>query len=240
MPNMKRIATLSILSAIFLATAASAQDKLPPGAQVVKLEFTPAKIELKSPFEYRQLLVTGILDTGERVDVTRLAQFTAPTAAKVSERGQVRPVADGSGEIKLTFDGKSGSIPVMISGQKAPYEVSFVRDVMPTLSRMGCNLGTCHGSQQGKNGFQLSLRGYDPVFDHRALVDDIGSRRFNRAAPERSLMLLKPTGVVPHVGGVLTQPGEPNYELIRSWIEQGVKIDLNSPKVTKIRSEERR
>ena len=95
-------------------------------------------------------------------------------------------------------------------------------------------LGTCHGAAQGKNGFQLSLRGYDPLFDHRALIDDIAGRRFNRAAPERSLMLMKPTGVVPHVGGVLTQPGEPNYELIRRWIAQGVKLDLNAPRVTKI------
>src|SRR5579862_3108815 len=210
--NMKRLATLSILSALLIPAAAFAQEKLPPSAKLVKLEFAPAAIELKTPFEYRQLLLTGILDNGDRVDVTRLAKFTSPGAVKVSDHGQVRPVADGQGELKFTVEGMAGSIPVKVSGQKAPYEVSFVRDVMPTISRMGCNLGTCHGSAQGKNGFQLSLRGYDPVFDHRALIDDIGGRRFNRAAPERSLMLMKPTGVVPHVGGVLTQPGEPYYE----------------------------
>ena len=105
---------------------------------------------------------------------------------------------------------------------------------MPALSRLGCNAGTCHGSAQGKNGFQLSLRGYDPLFDHRALTDDISGRRFNRAAPERSLMLLKPAGAVAHVGGVLTQPGEPYYDLIRSWITQGVKLDLATPRVAKI------
>lgn len=232
---MKRIHLLiSVAAIIGFANGAAAQEKLPPDAKVVKLEFTPARIELKTPFEYRQLLVTGILDNGDRVDLTRLTKFDAPAAVKVSERGQVRPVADGKGELKLTFDGKTGTIPVAISGQKDPYEVSFVKDVMPTISRMGCNLGTCHGSQQGKNGFQLSLRGYDPVFDHRALIDDIGGRRFNRAAPERSLMLMKPTGVVPHVGGVLTQPGEPYYELIRRWISQGVKLDTNTPRVAKI------
>src|SRR5438270_9399175 len=105
---------------------------------------------------------------------------------------------------------------------------------MPTLSRLACNAGTCHGSAQGRNGFQLSLRGYDPLFDHRALIDDISGRRFNRAAPERSLMLLKPAGAVPHVGGVLTQPGEPYYELIHAWIAQGVKLDLETPRVTKL------
>ena len=105
---------------------------------------------------------------------------------------------------------------------------------MPTLSRMGCNAGTCHGSQKGKNGFKLSLRGYDPVLDHRSLTDDLEGRRFNRAAPDASLMLLKPSGGVPHVGGVLYHPGDPPYELLRLWIAQGVKLDLNSPRVTKI------
>ena len=96
--------------------------------------------------------------------------------------------------------------------------MSFVRDVMPSMSKLGCNAGTCHGSLNGKNGFKLSLRGYDPLFDHRALTDDIASRRINRAAPDQSLMLLKPSGVIPHVGGVVTQPGQPYYNLIRSWI----------------------
>ena len=92
---------------------------------------------------------------------------------------------------------------------------------MPTLSRMGCNAGTCHGAAEGKNGFKLSLRGYDPIFDHRALTDDLDGRRFNRVAPDKSLMLLKPSGAVPHVGGVLTQPGEPYYELIRDLDRRG-------------------
>jgi Protein of unknown function (DUF1553)/Protein of unknown function (DUF1549)/Bacterial Ig-like domain (group 2) len=231
---MKRLAILSLLSALILHGAGLAQDKLPPNAKFVKVEITPASIELKTPFEYRQLLVTGILDNGDRVDVTRLAKFTVPAAVKVSDHGQVRPVADGTGELKYTFEGKSGIVPVKISGQKDAYDVSFTRDVMPALSRIGCNSGSCHGSAQGRNGFQLSLRGYDPMYDHRALVDDIGGRRFNRAAPERSLMLLKPTGVVPHVGGVLTQPGEPYYKLIHGWISQGVKLDMNAPKVAKI------
>jgi hypothetical protein len=121
-----------------------------------------------------------------------------------------------------------------VSGFAADYAVSFVRDVMPTLSKMGCNAGTCHGAQDGKNGFKLSLRGYDPQFDHRALTDDLAGRRFNRAAPDQSLMLLKAGGVVPHVGGVLTRPGEPYYELIRTWIATGVKLDLDSPRVTGI------
>jgi hypothetical protein len=232
---MKRFFGSILFSAVFAsAPALYGQDLLPPGAKLVKLEVAPTSIELKTPFEYRQLLITGVLDTGDRVDVTRGATFTAPVAVKVNERGQVRPVADGQGDLKVSFQGQNGTIPVKVSGQKQTHEVSFTRDVMPALARMGCNSGTCHGAQQGRAGFQLSLRGYDPEFDHRALVDDVAGRRFNRAAPERSLMLMKPAGAVPHVGGVLTQPGEPYYELVRSWIAQGVKLDLGTARVAKI------
>jgi hypothetical protein len=140
-----------------------AQEKLPPGAKVTKVEVTPARIELKSPFEYRQLLVTGILSNGDRVDLTRMTEFTTPKAVKTSEFGQVRPVADGAGELKYAVQGQKGSIPVKVSGQKKIPAISFVRDVQPVLARIGCNAGTCHGSAQGRNGFQLSLRGYDPI-----------------------------------------------------------------------------
>ncbi|MEX0977652.1 MAG: DUF1549 domain-containing protein, partial [Pirellulales bacterium] len=116
----------------------------------------------------------------------------------------------------------------------AQYDPSFVRDVMPAMSKLGCNAGTCHGSLNGKNGFKLSLRGYDALHDHRALTDDIAARRINRAAPDQSLMLLKPAGAIPHVGGVVTQPGEPYYELIRTWISRGMKLDLDSPRVAAV------
>src|SRR5262249_40074832 len=111
-----------------------------------------------------------------------------------------------------------------------------VRDVMPIMSKVGCNAGTCHGAQSGKNGFKLSLRGYDPLFDHRALTDDLGGRRFNRAAPDRSLMLLKPSGGVAHVGGVLFEAATPYYNLVRAWIADGVKLDLDTARVTSLES----
>src|SRR5262249_30686657 len=71
--------------------------------------------------------------------------------------------------------------------------------------------------------------GYDPQADHQALTDDLEGRRFNRAAPDTSLMLLKPSGAAPHVGGVLMHPGEPAYEMLRAWVAGGVKLGLKSP-----------
>src|SRR6516164_2131374 len=204
-------------------------EKLPAGLKIVRVEAFPQTLDLKNPFDYRQLLLTGLLASGERMDLTRMAQITGQgNLVKVSPTGLVRPVSDGAGELKVSIAGAETKIPVKVSGQKAPFTISFVQDVMPVMSKMGCNAGTCHGSAKGKNGFKLSLRGYDPVFDHLSLTDDLEGRRFNRVAPDTSLMLLKPSGGVPHQGGVLTQPGERNYELLRSWIAAGAKLDLKA------------
>src|SRR5262249_40533524 len=167
-----------------LAASARAQEQLPPGARLARIEAQLASVSLGHPYEYAQLVLTGVLETGDRLDVTRMVTFDAPAqVAKLSATARVRPVADGDGEIKATLAGKSVNIPVKVAHLKDKHEVSFVRDVMPTLSRMGCNAGTCHGSAEGKNGFKLSLRGYDPQLDHRALTDDLEARRFNRAPP---------------------------------------------------------
>jgi hypothetical protein len=227
---------LPFVSCFFTGRAAAeVAEQLPVGAKLVGVEAWPTSIALKGPYDYRQLLLTGRLESGERIDLTRMARFeVSSNVATISPRGLVRPAADGSGELRLTVAGQTAIAPIHVSGLKEKYEASFVRDIMPVLSKVGCNAGTCHGAQQGKNGFKLSLRGYDPLFDHQSLTDDLEGRRFNRAAPDRSLMLLKPSGGVPHVGGALFQPGEPYYELLRTWIAEGVKLDLNSPRVTRI------
>jgi hypothetical protein len=210
-------------------------EKLPDGLNVVAIEVRPAAVELKHKFDYRQLLVSGKLDTGETVDLTRIARPSQTGAAvSLSNDGLVRAKADGTDQITYTFGSHSATVPVTVSGVTAPHTVSFVRDVQPALSRMGCNAGTCHGAKEGKAGFKLSLRGYDALYDHRAFTDDIGGRRFNRSAPDQSLMLLKATGSIPHVGGVRTDVDHPYYLLVRDWISQGVKLDLNAPKVAKI------
>jgi hypothetical protein len=229
-----RFPSLTIVAAC-IAVSASAQEKLPPGSVVTHLEATPASISLKNPYEYRQVLITATLNDGEKLDVTRMAPLTGPeNLVKVAANGLVRPAGNGNGELTFSLAGQSVKLPVTVSGQTEKYNVSFVRDVMPTISKLGCNAGTCHGAAEGKNGFKLSLRGYDPLLDYRALTDDLEARRFNRAAPMRSLMLLKPGGGVPHVGGVLMQPGQPNYELLRTWIAEGVQFDPQAPRVTKI------
>ena len=105
---------------------------------------------------------------------------------------------------------------------------------MPVLSKLGCNQGTCHGSKDGKNGFKLSLRGYDPLYDVRAFTDELASRRVNIASPSDSLMLLKATGAVPHEGGQVTPAGSKYYRILHEWIANGAKLDLDTSRVTAI------
>jgi hypothetical protein len=223
------------LTAVTPVAAQQAKESLPQGAKIASLEVQPTSIELKNRFDYRQLLVTARLENGDLVDATRMAAVEAPAKlVKVSDRGLVTPLADGQGTLKFTLGDKSVNVPVSVAGQQQKVDVSFVEGVMPVISKLGCNAGTCHGSASGKNGFKLSLRGYDPLFDHRALIDDHAGRRFNRAAPDQSLMLLKPTGGVPHVGSVMMQPGDRYYEIIRGWIADGSKLDLAAPRVASL------
>jgi Protein of unknown function (DUF1553)/Protein of unknown function (DUF1549)/Bacterial Ig-like domain (group 2) len=229
-----RFRRFAFAASLLVTLPALAQEKLPAGRTVAKVEAKPASIALKTPFQYTQLLLSATLDNGEVVDVTRMAKLEVPPVVKASPAGLVRPVADGSGSILVTVGDKSLNVPVTVSGQKSRYDVSFVRDVAPALSKLGCNAGTCHGSLNGKNGFKLSLRGYDPFYDHMALTDELEGRRFNRAAPERSLMLMKPGGAVPHVGGVVWNPGDPYYEMTKLWITEGVKLDRDSPRVARL------
>ena len=226
---------MTLLFGLAAPALAAPKEKLPAEAKIVSLEAQPNDVTLTTKYAYAQVLVTAQLANGDRLDVTRMAEAAVSgDLASVSPTGVVRGKTDGDGQITYQVGGQSLAVPLKVSGQQADYNTSFVRDVMPSLSKMGCNAGTCHGSLNGKNGFKLSLRGYDPLYDHRSLSDDIASRRINRAAPEQSLMLLKPSGVIPHVGGVVTQPGQPYYELVRSWIGGGVKLDLDSPRVAKI------
>lgn len=212
-----------------------ATETLPAGTSLESITIEPKEIRLSNRFAYVQILATGRTKAGESIDVTRMADvsLSAP-AVEISRSGLIRPRADGKAVLTVALAGATAKVPVTVLGTALAPKVDFVHDVAPVLSRVGCNAGMCHGSAQGKNGFKLSLRGYDPLFDVRALTDDHASRRVNLASPDVSLMLQKTTGLVPHVGGALMQAGEPYYEILRSWIADGARLDLTTPRVAKI------
>ena len=146
---------------LLAAPAASRADEetesLPEGLEIVSIDVVPPAVTLKSRFEYRQIQFRGNLKTGETADLTRMVKLTTePATVAVSELGLVTPVADGQEQLKFVFQGHEITVAIDVSGARQTPPISFVQDVQPTFSRLGCNAGTCHGSRLGKNGFKLS------------------------------------------------------------------------------------
>lgn len=202
--------------------------------RIATIAVEPTSIDFQAWNDSAQIVVMAQLHSGEKVDVTSQATYAAPeTLAWVSERGWVQPLSSGEGAVAVRMGQHAFDIPVRASVQ-SDYAVDFIRDVNPALSRLGCNAGTCHGAQAGRNGFKLSLRGYDAPYDVRSLADDLAGRRINSASPIDSLMLTKPLGIVPHVGGKLIEPGDNHALVLRQWIAAGAKLESATPRVTGI------
>ncbi|MBL8843663.1 MAG: DUF1553 domain-containing protein [Planctomycetes bacterium] len=236
---MTTLLALRLLASLAAAAPVALGDAPPapplPLDRVVELRVQPERLELDGRFAGAQLVVTGRLDDGQLVDVTRAVAIDgAGELLAVDARGHVRAQRDGEATLRLAVGAQSVALPAVVRGTTGGPPPSFVQDVEPLLTRMGCNAGTCHGSAKGKNGFKLSLRGYDPTFDHEALTDELAGRRFNRAVPEQSLFLLKPTGAVPHEGGVRLAAGSQEHELLVAWIAAGAVLDAEAPRVVSL------
>src|SRR5205807_6678083 len=144
-----------------------------------------------------------------------------PAAAAVGADGVVRAVGDGTATVTATADGQSAAVQVVVKGSQAPFAWDYRNHVMPVLTRAGCNAGACHGALAGKGGFKLSLRGYAPSTDHFVMTRQAGGRRVDRAEPEQSLLLLKPTRGLKHGGGKRFETDSEEYRRLRDWIAAG-------------------
>ncbi|MEZ5329186.1 MAG: DUF1549 and DUF1553 domain-containing protein [Verrucomicrobiales bacterium] len=134
----------------------------------------------------------------------------------------------------------SGILTILLAAQHATAVdgasdasvISFDRDVMPVLSKAGCNMGACHGNRNGKGGFKLSLRGESPSLDYEQIINGDSARRVQVDAPDESYLLRKPTRQVGHEGGKRFEVGSPEYEVLRKWIAQGAPPEPdNAPKL---------
>ena len=113
--------------------------------------------------------------------------------------------------------------------------VSFVNDVLPHLTKAGCNMGTCHSKPEGQNNFKLSVFAYDPRHDYNEIVKDDRGRRLFLASPENSLLLKKATGEVPHEGGARLAVGSEGYQVVLDWIRAGVPFgEADEPRLASI------
>jgi hypothetical protein len=208
----------------------------------VEVTADPIAVTLTGPTACYSLLITGRTADGRLIDLTRTASYRVLDAevATVSGAGVVRPVADGKTTVSVEAGGKTLSVAVTVRGAKAPRTFNFENDVLPVLSRFGCNSSGCHGKAEGQNGFKLSVFGFDPAADHAALTKESRGRRVFPAAPEQSLLLRKMSGQVPHGGGMRVPAGSVDYETVRGWIAAGTPFGSpDDPKVTDIRVEPR-
>ncbi len=216
------------------ADAAEAPPACPPIPSIQSIQVQPESFTLTDGRDVRRVLVVGIAQDGQRFDLSDDAKFSTDAAVvTVDADHYLIPHAAGSATVTVQALGKSATIPVKVLSAEQP-PVRYVREVMPTMSKAGCNAGACHGSLNGKNGFKLSLRGYDPEFDYNALVNELQGRRIDRVQPERSLMLLKPTAAVPHEGRQVIRPGSRQYELIDRWIKEGAKSEPLAARATSV------
>jgi hypothetical protein len=241
--------TIATLMAMALATVATAQAPVPakpaqppatvpaptPAAAAVptpapapagKLAVYPPDINLETSRDYQGYVVQWTQPDGLTRDVTdqATAALANPAMAKV-EKAKVLPLADGATELNITFNGQTVKLPVKVTAAKADRPISFKLDVMPTFLRAGCNSGGCHGAARGKDGFRLSLFGFDPDGDHYRLTRELSGRRVNLAVPAESLLLEKAAGKSPHTGGKKISEDDEYYNAIMRWLDANVPQD---------------
>ncbi len=172
-----------------------------------------------------QFIATAPGAHGGRRDVTAAATWTAEPSGLVAvdAGGYIRPLAPGTVKLKAKFEGGEAVVPVVVaSADDRAWD--FAEDIVPILTRSGCNTGGCHGRADGQNGFHLSFLGYDPEGDHAAITRGAGGRRVSRFDPAASLLYGKATGRVAHGGGPRVAPGSIEETTLREWLRVGAPM----------------
>ena len=183
----------------------------------------PALVKLAGS-EARQTLVLERQQAGKFVgqQVEGVRYESSDQKIVVIENGIARPVANGRATITAHFAGGAASATAAVTGMERPFEWSFRNHVESVLAKAGCSSGACHGAQAGKNGFKISLFGYDPEGDFLAITRSARGRRIVLSDPGRSLFLTKPTGAIAHKGGVRFKADSHEYRVLADWIAAGV------------------
>ncbi len=213
-----KISVLSSACAILLFASANSIQAIAP----VSIAVFPPDVNMQSARGKQRIIVQAIYADGITRDVTAQAKVTIsdPKIAKIVNL-EVLPVGDGKCSIAVEFEGKTTQVPVDVKDAIKDRPISFKLDVMPIFLRNGCNQGGCHGAARGKDGFRLSLFGFDPDGDHYRLTRELNGRRINLAIPEESLLVEKSTGKVPHTGGQKFAVGEQYYNDLVRWVDAG-------------------
>ncbi|MEX2286794.1 MAG: DUF1549 domain-containing protein [Planctomycetaceae bacterium] len=229
--HIRRATFSGAVIAVLLGTTAHADEPKPAALHVY-----PENVQLTTSRDRQSLAVQAEYADGLTRDVTALATISLanPQLARF-ENATVYPTADGKTELAVEFAGIKQVVPVEVVQATADRPISFRLDVMPVFMKAGCNMGSCHGAARGKDGFRLSLFGFDPEGDHFRLTREISGRRINRALPHESLMIEKPSGKVPHTGGKRFEEGSELYNTLIRWLEAGAPNDSGEiPKIVSV------
>lgn len=208
-----------------------------------ELAIYPAEIHLDHAKASQHAIALAKRADGITVDVTAEVEWVANSGSQDAAKmlatwadGKVRPLRDGKTTLSAKLGKLAASVPVSVQNVNLTNPVSFRHDVMPVFLRAGCNAGGCHGSSRGKDGFQLSLFGYDPAGDYFRLTRELATRRISRAIPGDSLLLEKSIAAVPHTGGKRFERDSQYYETLHEWIAAGAKSDFEeAPEVTSLK-----
>jgi hypothetical protein len=220
--------------ALLLVLPAMAPAGFPTEAERAALVGSPQaivvatpEVSLVGPRAAHQLVLTGKYSNTQTRDLTPVATATVEPAGivEVQDGLFLRARKDGTATLTLTAGGKSATVKVTVKDSAATTPPSFRHDVVAVLNVGGCNMGACHGTPSGKNGFKLSLRGFDPAADFLQLTRDQFGRRTDSQHPENALVLLKGVGRVPHEGGSRLGANALPTEMLSAWLAGGLPDD---------------
>ena len=236
--------TLMLLASMVAQEEATSEIAAQPVVEAVadsviakekELSVYPSEITLGSALDRQTIVVQRIRPDGITEDLSASCSIRIEGPHAKFENGFVLPVSDGEATLIVEQDMQQVEIPIKVTDAATVPAVSFQNDVMPVFSKTGCNAGSCHGAARGKDGFNLSLYGFDPKGDHHRLTREMMGRRVNLAVPDDCLLTNKATGSVAHSGGSLMSRDSEHYQTIMRWLDAGATEDVGKvPSVEKI------
>ena len=226
---MNEIALAMVGLRLVIAIAAAPPAPLPTGRVLSALHVYPSEVELTTLRDQQSVIVQAEYADGITRDVTEKAEWKCDRDDVVTRQGtRFVPKADGEAVFTIAFESVKVAVPVKVKQAKVDPPVSFKLDVMPVFMKAGCNTGSCHGSARGKDGFRLSLFGFDPDGDYFRLTREQPERRLDLSIPSECLLIQKASGQVPHSGGSPTKKGDPQYATLLRWLESGAPADAGA------------
>ncbi|MEE2640489.1 MAG: DUF1549 domain-containing protein [Planctomycetota bacterium] len=212
---------LGSIACLLIANTLCANDLAPKSIKVY-----PENIHLNTTRDRQSVIVQAFFENGITEDVTDKVAWKVSGGDIVQQTKNVfTPLADGKATLTVSYSNLNVNIPIEVAESKVTNPISFKSDVMPVFMKTNCNTGSCHGAARGKDGFRLSLFGFDPDGDYHRITREIAGRRINLANPAESLLMEKAVGSVPHTGGKRMEVGSEYYNTMLEWLDKGAVND---------------